>query len=823
MTKGAIKAVFGAAVKKFADTVWRLCVITILSCLLAEPAEAQDPVPSEHPLFSRPIQEADGSKWDIQHLRIHVFIDPVNHVLRGEAMFDLVVTDTTMEMIQFPTDAVSIGGISLFGSDIDSVDTSIDVSVLALSDPRPSDSLVGIRIDFDINRGLYTVPLGSSSGEWTAVWTSFEPGNRAWIPFDVSVEDWLTAELRVSVPIPWRVFLAGEQQWDIESDGYRTTASLFASSGPLRNLGFFAVKEEEITSEDRRFVVALLPDDSPPVNEARISISRMERFFTQNLGMGEPDSSRYILFPGPRTASSSGAGLSFLPFDDLPAGLHPAEEDFQLAKAVASRWVTTHLPLSGWTDIWMAEALPSYMAALYVQDRHGEDAFLHVMWNRRDEYLVESRMYLRPLVWDRWNHPGELLDAHATGKGIWVLHMLGEAHGTEFIWEALNDLALLGKAGTVSTEELRIVLENVLELDLIKYFDQWVYAAGHPILDYAYDVASNQESIELTIDQIQEGYLVPSEFSFEVEVESASLVGVDRDEFLIDERRSFLRLPVSLRPQYVLLDPAGKLLFEYGDSLEPTSIVSSLRRNTSVRSRYVGSRRLLSGEVDASMLIALRPILAERTSPYIDRNLLEGVSRMAPSSSALRELLSVAKDTTARTRAFAIQYLGLFPGSSDARRTAFEVANSESDPHMLAAAVSALVRLDSTLAWPVLRSALVTESTGDIVRRTAAQLLLDAPVGDDEKLDAFRVLLDKKYADDLRTDAIFSLQNWSDDRDVRKEILSLWAASSVQLRSSILSFFRSMVLSENERELILEWMDVEPDPLLHRLLKSTLR
>lgn len=793
-----------------------------VAVLLAAPVNGQDLGPSNHSLFTSPIQESEDTQWDVQHLRIHVFIDPERHILRAEAAFDLVVTDSTLDLIQIPSDGVSITSISTYGLAANAVDAPENAVAIEIPHPFPVDSVLGIRVEFNLNRGLYTAPLGTNSGYWRGIWTSFNPGRRPWIPFDISVDDWLTAELRISVPDTWKVFLTGEKQWDIESEGKRTTASLHSRSGPLHKLGFFAVKEQEIASDNGRFVVALSPDDSPQVSEARISISRMERFFAQYLGSGEPDSSRYIIFPGSRNVSTSGAGLSFLPFSSLPSGLYPAEEDFQLAKAVASRWVVKHLPLLGWTDIWLSEALPAYMASLYVRDRHGDDAYLHVLWNRREEYLTESRTYMRPLVWDRWTHPSELLDAHATGKGLWVFHMLGETHGTEFIWEALNELAFLGNTRTISTEELRIVLEKVLELDLIEFFDQWVYAAGHPVLDYFYEVASNQESIDLTIEQTQEGYLVPSEFKFDVEIESASLIGVDRDEFYIDERSSSLNFPVTLRPQYVLLDPGGRLLFEHGDLLNPTTIVSSLRRNATISGRYVGSRRLLSGDVDASMLIALRPILAERASPYVDRNLLDAISRMAPSGSALRELLSVARDTTARTRAFAVQKLGLFSGSPDARRTAFEVANSESDPLMLAAAVSALVRLDSSLAWPVLRSAFVTESTGDIVRRTAVQLLVDAPIDDDDKVEALRGVLDQKYADDLRGDAIRSLQSWSDNRDVREQLLSLWAGSSVHLRSAILSFFRSTDLSENERDLLRAWMDVEPDPLLHRRLESTL-
>lgn len=803
---------------------------------VAIPVRAQDEPAFNHVLFTSQIQEASDSPIDVLHLRQHIFIDPESNSLHGVLVANLIVLDLELDTLR----------ISAEGIDIDSVmisferegpranvewtlrnDTLILPIVDSLSEVQKEvQKEVQLTLDYSLRNVISTRPLGTTSGNWSLVWTEFQPGMQSWIPLPTSVDDWFSAELRVTVPIDWIVHLSGTERFQFEAEERKTMGAVYEANSSLRNIGFVAFPETSITLSDNRFTFALDVDDTRSMDEARISILRMERFYAERmaerLAESVPDSSRFVVFHGPSSASSSGAGLSLLPADALPDGLNSVEEDFRLASAVAANWVSRNVPLTGWTDVWIHEALPEIMAALFVRDRHGEAAYAHVLWNLRQEYIEEADVYQRPLVWDRWMHPVDMQDAHARGKGAWVFHMLTESFGEDVFWTALRHTSENAAQGAISTEELRAAFEQASGYGLIDFFDQWVYAAGHPEIEYGYRISSDQESISVTLRQVQEGYLVPEAYSFAVDVETASLVGVEKAEVRVRSKNTTATIPVPLRPQYVLLDPGGKLLFEYAKPLDPATIVSSLRRDESITARYLASRRLAESNVDASMLIGLRPILAQRIDPQIDRNLLETIANMAPSSSALRELLAVATDSTARTQSTAIEKLGAFTGSSDARSAALNAANSSSDPLILSAAVDALVRLDSTLAWRVLQSALVTKSRGDVVKRTAIRLIPSAPVDDEQKISTLSSLLENASSERIRQTTVEVLARAIEESDVRKLLLSQWPTLAKRARRAILNQMPSAALSEGDRETLETWLRVEPDPLLRRLLKAIL-
>jgi hypothetical protein len=281
-------------------------------------------------------------------------------------------------------------------------------------------------------------------------------------------------------------------------------------------------------------------------------------------------------------------------------------------------------------------------------------------------------------------------------------------------------------------------------------------------------------------------------------------------------------VPLDLRPQYVRIDPDGKVLFEYAADPDPAMLISSLRRQSTNMGRYVAARLLSDVAVEASMLIGIRPILSRRYSPLVDRILLGVVSRLAPSTAALRDLLSVVNDSTSRVRPVAVKALGEFGGSTDARRAALDAANTSGDPLVLAAAVEALVRSDSTLAWRVLQSAAVTESRGNIVRRTAANLIPAAGVNADIKVPALLSLVTDSADERLHTAAARSLLPYSDDETVRITLLAMWPEAGLSMREAILDVVTGNDPNEDEAAQISAWRDAEPDTAIRRRLEIIL-
>jgi hypothetical protein len=115
---------------------------------------------------------------------------------------------------------------------------------------------------------------------------------------------------------------------------------------------------------------------------------------------------------------------------------------------------------------------------------------------------------------------------------------------------------------------------------------------------------------------------------------------------------------------------------------------------------------------------------------------------MAPSTSALNMLISWTTHADVRVRTAATTALGAFEGSDAAYDAALAVANTGGDAFELAAAVESLVGLRPERAWPVLRSALVTSSDGDLVRIRALALIDPETADEDEVARAVLPLLD---------------------------------------------------------------------------------
>ena len=60
------------------------------------------------------------------------------------------------------------------------------------------------------------------------------------------------------------------------------------------------------------------------------------------------------------------------------------------------------------------------------------------MMDYAGHYQAEARQYRRPLVWNRWDDPAQIFDAHSNGKGAWVLHMLHRRLGDTLFWKVLE-------------------------------------------------------------------------------------------------------------------------------------------------------------------------------------------------------------------------------------------------------------------------------------------------------------------------------------------------------------------------------------------------
>src|SRR4029078_2370765 len=101
-----------------------------------------------------------------------------------------------------------------------------------------------------------------------------------------------------------------------------------------------------------------------------------------------------------------------------------------------------------------------------------------------ETYFSEARgPYRRPIVCHDYEAPIDIFDRHLYEKGACVLHMLRTTLGDAVFFRGVELYLERHDKGVVEPRHLMRALEEVSGRSLDRFFEQWVFRAGHPELD----------------------------------------------------------------------------------------------------------------------------------------------------------------------------------------------------------------------------------------------------------------------------------------------------------------------------------------------------
>lgn len=473
------------------------------------------------------------------------------------------------------------------------------------------------------------------------------------------------------------------------------------------------------------------------------------------------------------------------------------------------------------TDYWIDTAFSAWLAIEHIRRVDGDAGAGLVLDELRSRYLTESAVYVRPLVWDRWHVASDLRDRHAEAKGAWVFRMLHERLGPYVFTEAMTRFFVAAREGVVDSETLRRELEVVSREDLGSFFDTWVYAAGHPVISLSYQYDPNSENTNLQLKQHQEGQLVPETFVFDAAFQYSTLAETNSITLRVDERERRTQIPTGIAPRFIHPDALATVPLDFATPPPENDLVSQLRYSMDATSTIRSLRLLAGSAVDPSMLLGLRSLVTNTTEPAILAAAAPVLAKMAPSSSALNLLISWTTHEDTRVRASAVQALMAFSDAPEAFDAALAVANTGGDAHELAAAVQTLVALRPGSAWPIIRSALVTESEGDLVRIQALELI-NSDTADENDL-AMAVLPHLDGSPDVSAAALLCLTRLFPEgpRTTRTAEEWLTNASTIK-RAAAIEAITGRELDDVPRALLESALEREPDIGLRRQIEAIL-
>ena len=258
-------------------------------------------------------------------------------------------------------------------------------------------------------------------------------------------------------------------------------------------------------------------------------------------------------------------------FHDKIASLDFHDDIRVIVHELAHQWFGDLVTCEDWQDIWLNEGFANYCEALYLDkgyiynpnsttDQSIRNEFFYKVFSVAQNYLGEAaNSYQRSIVTNVYKHPDELLDGHAYAKAGSVLHMLRSMIKDDTIFrKALSHYLKEHKFSNSETDDLRQIFEKITGLNLLQFFDQWLYRSGHPEIEIELSLNQSNE-LQIKIKQIQESdpflFLLEAKIVYKSgkeELKTIEIVNKDQDHKY--------HVPTNEEIEWISIDPEFKIL-----------------------------------------------------------------------------------------------------------------------------------------------------------------------------------------------------------------------------------------------------------------------
>jgi aminopeptidase N len=231
-----------------------------------------------------------------------------------------------------------------------------------------------------------------------------------------------------------------------------------------------------------------------------------------------------------------------------------------IAHEISHQWFGNSVTEENWHHIWLSEGFATYFTDLYYEHKYGPEVFRSRMERERNVVIRYASRHLSPVIDTTITNYMDLLSPNSYQKGAWFLHMLRKELGDDLFRECIRSYYKKYQYSNALTEDFQYIVESLAGKNLDHFFKQWLYQAGHPVVDIQWQ--QKKTGIEVKIEQTQEG----TTFIFPLELELVFHDGSKKTEnILVDQTEKNFVIPVNEKVEKIIPDPEVWLLFEIGE------------------------------------------------------------------------------------------------------------------------------------------------------------------------------------------------------------------------------------------------------------------
>lgn len=623
-------------------------------------------------------------------------------------------------------------------------------------------------------RGLrFIKPTEDDAKKPRQIWSQGETEfNRYWFPSYDAPNDFRTTELRATVEKPYTVVSNGKLI-DTKDNGDNTRTFYWKMDTPYSNYLTSIVVAEYAEIKNGEYdgipVYAYgYPSEVKEVTETTKRVPAMIKFFSEKLGVkySYPKYSQAMVedFGGGMENISATTQIEEMIHDDRE--MLDEDSDSLQSHELAHQWFGDYVTTRDWGQIWLNESFATYMQALWDEESKGHDYFLYadIRENQRQVLDTWAQGTRRPIVTKYYPNKDAMFDNYAYPGGGSVLHMLRKHLGDELFFKSLNHYLTQNAHQPVSTEELRIAIEETTGQSMDWFFDEWLYKMGHPVFEVtkSYDAAAKK--LILNVKQTQKvdpNNEFPQTEFFQTYVD-VEIDGNVQRVWIKPQAENVFTFDSAAEPKLVNFDYEGTLLKELTFNKSTDELAYQLTNDRDALGRRWAMSELVkkvkAAPADKEKVLAALRSAAQSDKLYQNRRdaigAIGSVSASADDenvkldAATISALQKAAKDENSLVRAGAIELLGK---TEDAQYTDLYIAAlNDRSYSVINEAAGALGAAKSPKAYDALLKLTTTDSWRNRIKIAGLNGLSE--LGDKRAFDtAYKLATDKAQSPDIRS------------------------------------------------------------------------
>jgi len=401
------------------------------------------------------------------------------------------------------------------------------------------------------------------------------------------------------------------------------------------------------------------------------------------------------------------------------------EKDFPsigiVSHELAHQWWGDLITLRSWDHSWMNESFGTYSDYLYQRFALGEEEGAVNLLRKKNSYLREARTrYIRPIVMDRYNRPGDLFDAHSYPKGAIVLHMLRSLIGDDAFFRTLKHFLHRHAFQPVDTHDFMKAVKTVTGQNMGWFFEQWIFSPGHPVFEIASRWDADAGKIKLDIRQVQDTSLGIPIFRMPVIIGITTPQGNSSHKVWLKEAEESFEISCPQKPLMVRFDEGNCLLKEWSFPKSLAELIFQLENDDVIGRMWAASELKRHGD-DPQAVSHLQQSAREDGFWAVRERALETL-RGLDREEFIPLFRRMSLDANSAVRTAALAALGAFqrPDLAGFFKERFQKDDSY---RAQAQALEALGKTGEKSAASFLKQASQTESPRHVIRTAAERAL----------------------------------------------------------------------------------------------------